>query len=98
MTNLIQNVQIGTRVRSFDFAMGEFGRDLTGDRASYVDGTVVAIGDFLGNGYDQYKIRPDRQIAGGKCISHNMADHYYPPVNGTPSLMEDDGTNYVERI
>ena len=41
-------IKIGDRVRSFDFAIGEFGRELLGEanseRAAYVEGTVVSIG------------------------------------------------------
>jgi hypothetical protein len=86
-------IKVGDRVRSFDFAMGGFGRDLSGERAAFVEGTVVAIGDHLGLGYNQYHIKVDFDIIGDGVRVGTMV---YPPVNGTPSW--DGVTDFVEKL
>lgn len=79
-----QPISVGDRVRSFDFQC----RSLTGGRAAYAEGTVDAIGDFLGLGFDQYRIKVERQIFGGKELPAEDRDpEVFPPVNGTRSIL-----------
>jgi hypothetical protein len=37
------DIKIGDRVRSFDFAVGDYGRDLRGWSAAYVEGEVIGF-------------------------------------------------------
>lgn len=76
-------IQIGSRVRSFDFE----GRDLTGDRACYVEGTVTGIGRFDFPDCDRYQIAVDKIIFGGEEQSPETGQEAYPPVNGTRRMM-----------
>ena len=90
---------VGQRVRSFDFD----GRDLTGDRACYVEGVVEGITDPLTDRHfsdcPRYKIRVDRVIWQGQKQSPRGAgpSESYPPINGTPRLFGDE-TSGVEVI
>ena len=89
-------IVIGTRVRSFDFTgPGEYGRDLEGERACYVEGEVVAF-DHL-QGCPRYRILVDRDVFGGKEEETRLGDLVYPPINGTPTW-GGNITNYVEAI
>lgn len=98
------NIKIGDKVRSFDFADGDFGRDLTGERACYVEGFVVDItrmvpaedGFLMDAGCDRYVIEIERQVFGGEEVDEPL-DRVYPPVNGTPTW-GDRVTNCVEVI
>ena len=75
------NIQIGNRVRSFDF---HYMRDLDGPRSCYMEGVVTGIENI--RGCDRYVIEVTRCVSGGK--EHN--DHpsvIIPPVNGTPTSM-----------
>jgi len=99
----IQDIQVGDKVRSFDFADTlrdgtEYGRDLEGERACYVEGTVVGFDD---ENFEcrRYKIEVSRRVFGGKedsTIDPREAV-VYPPVNGTPKLSR-GVCNSVERI
>lgn len=88
-------IQPGSRVRSFDFPLGyrsgaEFiGTDLEGPLASYIEGTVIGIGEMR-EGCRRYRILADRRIVGGEAIklSDDEAERLFlPPVNGTPCAM-----------
>jgi hypothetical protein len=73
-------ITVGTRVRSFDFR----GRDLTGDRACYVEGTVEAITEV--RGCPRYDVRVERHVFGGIPLpEEDRNERVYPPVNGTPT-------------
>ncbi len=80
-------IQVGDRVRSFDFADtfedGEqFGRDLEGERACYVEGRVE---EFVRvEGCLRYRILVDRDVFGGKESDRRVGRYVTPPVNGTP--------------
>ena len=91
-----QEIVIGTRVRSFDFP-GRVGavRALTGERACYIEGEVVAIKHDPG--LSRYCIRVDRDVFGGKDEDDRVGDIVYPPVNGTPTW-GGKTTNYVEVV
>lgn len=68
----------GTRVRSFDFDS----RDLTGERACFVEGTVVGFCEI--GGCTRYDIIVDRRVFGGQ--EGSWVDRVFPPVNGTPNM------------
>ena len=99
----MSDIKVGDRVRSFDFADGDYGRDLTGERACFVEGVVTDItrmipgedGFLMNAGCDRYVIAVERQVFGGKVVFG--ADTVYPPVNGTPTW-GDRVTNCVEAM
>jgi hypothetical protein len=100
---MTSEIAVGDRVRSFDFAWpGEdWGRDLEGERASYVEGVVIEIGVEI-EGCPRYKIEVDRDVFGGEERDYanfrgRVGQFVYPPVNGTPSTMGGE-TNCVEKI
>ena len=71
----------GTRVRSFDFD----GRDVEGERACFVEGTVVGFCEL--EGCTRYDIIVDRRVFGGEdCALSADGERVFPPVNGTPKL------------
>ena len=76
-------IQVGDRVRSFDFPHS---RDLEGERACYVEGYVHNI--VSREGCKRYEIRVDRDVFGGvdSREKHRVGTVVYPPVNGTPKL------------
>lgn len=78
----MSDITVGSRVRSFDFDH----RELDGPRACYIEGVVEAIGEF-GEFPDcpRYKIKADLRVFGGELCEPG-AEHFYPPVNGTPKL------------
>jgi len=77
------NIDIGTKVRSFDFADGPEGRSLAGEHACYVEGVVTGFERL--EGCDRYEIKVTRDIFGGKEESRRVGATIYPPVNGTPT-------------
>lgn len=87
-------IEVGTVVRSFDFPMysdgNVLGMDLTGERASYVEGVVKAIGEDELEGCKRYRIEVTRAVRGGmEADLSSRADGIpaiFPPLNGTPSL------------
>ena len=88
-------IQIGNRVRSFDFADGPDGRALKGDRACYVEGTVMAIEEV--QGCDRYRILVNRDVFQGEELENRVGREVFPPVNGTPTLISGP-TDFVEII
>ena len=88
-------VQVGDRVRSFDFIQGDFGRDLEGERACYVEGVVEALVER--EGCPRYEIRVELDIFGGDECNHRVGNLVYPPVNGTPHLFGGSCDN-VEKL
>tara|TARA_Y100000593_G_C4302162_1_gene333926 strand:- start:1502 stop:1792 length:291 start_codon:yes stop_codon:yes gene_type:complete len=89
------SIQIGTRVRSFDFSRGPGGRDLEGEYACYIEGQVIGFTDI--EGCKRYKILVDRDVFGGKDSKERVGQVRFPPVNGTPTLFSGK-TDYVEVI
>ena len=87
-------ITTGTKVRSFDFAQFGSGRDLTGDRACYVEGIVQGIDSAVG--YDRYIIKVTRDVFGGQDMDRRVGETVYPPVNGTLAIS--GVTDYVEAI
>ena len=82
-------IQVGDKVRSFDFAEAfddgeQFGRDLEGERACYVEGVVEAFVDR--EGCPRYEIRVELDVFGGEESDRRVGNLVYPPVNGTPRL------------
>jgi len=75
------NIQIGSKVRSFDFD----NRDLEGEDACYVEGEVVDIHDWYG--CDRYVILVERQIFRGKDADYHVGKEVNPPVNGVQKLL-----------
>ena len=83
----MSEVKVGDRVRSFDFD----GRDLTGEKACFIEGDVVAIGRPPWCECDRYIVRVAKRIAGGREVNKPAVtegeDLVFPPVNGgTPKL------------
>lgn len=89
---------IGARVHSFDF----HGRELEGERACYVTGTVVGIleageladdGETRFNDCDRYIIAVSRRTFAGRHTgpfggtAPSGGERVFPPLNGTPSTM-----------
>ena len=98
-----QDIQVGSKVRSFDFAdtgrNGQvYGRDLEGERACYIEGTVEGFDE---DNFDcrRYKIRVERRVFSGKedAKVDPREAHVYPPVNGTPTMLG-RVTNNVELV
>lgn len=81
-------IAVGSRVRSFDFE----GRELDGERACYVEGTVESVGKpprgVAYVGHDVYAIRVERVVFGGEELpeARNLGELVCPPVNGIPKM------------
>lgn len=76
-------IQVGSKVRSFDFES----RDLEGERACYVEGTVMEVGVVL-EGCARYRIVVEKRVFGGKVLTGpNVEKEVFPPVNGTVSWL-----------
>lgn len=87
----MNEITVGTKVRSFDFEC----HDLTGERACFVEGTVVGFAEK--DGCERYAIHIERAIFGGKKAKPHTS-HIYPPKNGTSKLFggECNGVEVVE--
>ena len=91
------SIEVGDRVRSFDFDGSPGGRDLEGERACYVEGVVEALVKV--EGCLRYKIRVERDVFGGEESTTRVGRYCHPPVNGTPRLLGDAlVTNFVELL
>ncbi len=77
-------IQVGSKVRSFDFARNGRGRQLEGERACYIEGVVEGFKDL--EGCERYVIRVDRKVWAGEEVENPYRGNVYPPVNGTPKL------------
>lgn len=89
------SIKIGDRVRSYDFP------DMVGSDhpagQSYVEGVVSGIIKYGTDPHrftcDVYVIAATKWVRGGEVLEINeynkdvVSEHYYPPVNGTPSSM-----------
>tara|TARA_Y100001963_G_scaffold13629_1_gene16990 strand:- start:6033 stop:6410 length:378 start_codon:yes stop_codon:yes gene_type:complete len=73
------------------------GFDLSGDRACYVEGTVVDIGSREEYDCPRYHILVTRDVYGGEEQLGRVGTLVYPPVNGTPTLLG-SSTSGVELI
>lgn len=76
--NPIEKISVNDKVRSFDFGC----RDLTGERACYMEGVVTKV---MADGewdYPAYEIEVKRMVSGGKERTE-FPDTIYPPINGT---------------
>ena len=78
-------IKVGSKVRSFDFARGDRGRQLEGERACYIEGVVEGFKDL--EGCERYVIRVDRKVWAGEEVEKPYRGHVYPPVNGTPTSL-----------
>ena len=96
-------IQVGDRVRSFDFAESfddgaQFGRDLDGERACYVEGIVTDIGPSqVGAGFLRWEILVDRDVFGGEESDRRIGTLVCPPINGTPKSFG-GVTDFVELV
>ena len=72
------NIQIGSKVRSFDF----HSRDIAGEDACYIEGEVVDI--RWEEGCDRYVILIEKQVFAGKEEDTHVGSLVHPPVNGIP--------------
>jgi len=73
------------------------GFDLHGDRACYVEGTVIEIGPRDEYDCPRYHILVSRDVFGGEERTGRVDTLVYPPVNGTPTLFG-SSTDSVEVI
>lgn len=104
-------IEAGDRVRSFDFAWRQGGRDLAGPRACYVEGEVVRllpVGErfaFDAHGETaeahfpdctRYVVRVERRIFRGEPCEPS-GPYVFPPTNGTPTILGETCRG-VERI
>ena len=78
-------IQVGSKVRSFDFARDGRGRQLEGERACYIEGVVKGFKDL--EGCKRYVIRVDRKVWAGEEVENPYRGNVYPPVNGTPTSL-----------
>ena len=77
------DINIGTKVRSFDF---HYRRDLEGPESCYMEGVVTGF-DHI-RGCDRYIIAVNRCVSGGKDQpAQNYPPEICPPVNGTRTTM-----------
>jgi hypothetical protein len=91
MKNGTNEIKVGDKVRSFDF---EGRRNLTGERACYIEGVVMGFREI--EGCQRYEIKLTRRVFGGE--DGPFAGTMYPPVNGTSTLFGDttDGVVKIE--
>lgn len=90
-----KEITVGSRVRSFDFDS----RDLVGDRACYVEGTITSVGCAMaGDACPRYEIAVDRIVFGGKDYDVPAEMVVYPPMNGIRKLLSGDLTDGVELV
>ena len=82
MDSCKMNIEIGSKVRSFDFDH----RELTGERAFYAEGLVVNSLSAGVYGCERYVILVERQIFQGEEADYHVGKEIYPPVNGVPKL------------
>lgn len=94
--NNTQTIQPGDKVRSYDFAEGDYGRDLTGPRAAYVEGVVEKIAENS-YGCPCYYIKVTRDVFRGEDSDRRIGRVVTPPVNGTPGTFG-DLTNFVDKL
>lgn len=85
------DIGIGMRVRSHDFAMryknaGKLpvGLDKEGENAFWIEGIIIDDTAFI-EGCPRYTINVLKRCVSGKVESHD--DIIYPPVNGTPTTI-----------
>ena len=78
-------LKVGDRVRSFDFARDGRGKQLKGERACYVEGTIEGFKRI--EGCDRYMIRVERKVWAGEEVESPYDGHVFPPLNGTPRLL-----------
>jgi hypothetical protein len=88
------SISVGDRVRSFDFSDGGLGRDLSGERACYVEGRVQDLVDH--SGCIRYHILVDRDVFGGEESDRRVGRFINPPVNGVPRAFGSGVTDFVE--
>ena len=88
-------IQVGDRVRSFDFSTSPGGRDLEGERACYVEGRVEDLVEV--EGCLRYRILVDRDVFAGEESDRRVGRHVTPPVNGTRSTLG-GATDFVELV
>ena len=90
-------IQVGDRVRSFDFSGSPDGHSLSGDCACYVEGQVEELVEV--EGCLRYRILVERDVFGGEEESTRVGRYMHPPVNGTPRLIGGASvTNFVELV
>ena len=77
-------IQVGSKVRSFDFARDGRGRQLDGERACYIEGVVEGYKKL--EGCERYVIRVERKVWAGEEVEEPYRGRVYPPVNGTPKM------------
>ena len=78
-------LKVGDKVRSFDFARDGRGKQLKGERACYVEGTIEGFKRI--EGCDRYMIRVERKVWAGEEVENPYDGHVFPPLNGTPRLL-----------
>jgi hypothetical protein len=95
-------IKVGDKVRSFDFV---YDRDLDGEQACYVEGTVKEIYNASqqeAHGFlsldRRYRILVERDVWGGIEGSSRVGITVNPPVNGRPKFFGAGVTDFVELV
>jgi len=97
---MTDTIKTGDKVRSFDFADGDWGRWLIGEheRAAYVEGEVVEIFEHI-HGYQSYRIKVTKDVFGNvDQTDKGYRTEVVVPVNGTPKGFGDEVCDGVEKI
>tara|TARA_R110001583_G_scaffold52809_3_gene163579 strand:+ start:118 stop:459 length:342 start_codon:yes stop_codon:yes gene_type:complete len=71
------------------------GRDITGERACYVEGEIIGFDDL--GGCKRYRIMVNRDVFQGEDSDRRVGQTVSPPVNGTRVMMG-GVTDFVELV
>ncbi len=82
MTN---DINIGDKVRSFDFSRMPNGFDIEGPYACFIEGTVEGFTKV--EGCMRYDIKATRRVFNGVEKDIEEGQRFIPPVNGTPTML-----------
>lgn len=93
MTN---DINIGDKVRSFDFSRMPNGRDIEGPDACFIEGIVEGFTKV--EGCMRYDIKATRRVFNGVEKDIEEGQRFTPPLNGTPTNMGriTDGVEKIE--
>lgn len=82
MTN---DINIGDKVRSFDFSSMPNGFDIEGPDACFIEGIVEGFIEV--EGCMRYDIKATRRVFNGVEKDIEEGQRFIPPVNGTPTML-----------
>ena len=78
-----KDFQIGDIIRSHDFAFKGLDNPLTGERATFIEGIVIGLGDAPGCAVNcpHVHIEVGRSVIGGFETMRLIGDTCYPPLD-----------------